>query len=98
MKFNKNSIIAFALSAVMIFAGCEFQGTKAKFKGDEETDYNATYRSVVLPGTVEIYNYDDLGNPIGVGSNAGEYTPFSFLIVSNGVLYDDSIEHACNFY
>ena len=98
MKFNKYSIIAFALSAVMIFAGCEFQGTKAKFKGDEETDYNATYRSVVLPGTVEIYNRDDLGNPIGVGSNAGEYTPFSFLIVSNGALNEDSIEDACNFY
>ena len=91
MKFNKYSIIAFALSAVMIFAGCEFQGTKAKFKGDEETDYNAVLRSVSLPGDIIIDNsgYVDLNV-----KNA----EVRFVIISNGALDEDSIEEACNFY
>ena len=89
MKLNKYSIIAFALSAAMFLAGCEFSGTKASFKGDEETRNNVVHSSVVMPGAV----YLDTSSTIAFDKKA----ELSFVIVSNGALNEETIDEACNF-
>ena len=89
MKLNKYSIIAFGLSAAMLFAGCAFEGTKTSFKKNENNAYNAEYDSVKIPGYVFIK--DDT-------ITKATDSKLRFVIVSNGYLNEDTIEKGCNFY